>query len=223
MDQPGLDPAEHAAALRGIARINRFSGSVGILWRPLCRLAKANAGRPLRILDIATGSGDNPIRLWQRFRRAGLPVELAGADTSDVALEQARARAASAGAPIQFFPLNAVLDPLPRNFDVVTCSLFLHHLEEHEVIDLLRRMAEATRQVVVASDLIRSRISYLLAYVGTRVLTRSPMVHFDGPCSVASAFTIAEARQMAMRAGMKNVRVDWRWPFRFLLQWQRIA
>ncbi len=32
MDQPGLDPVEHARALRGLGRINRVSRSDAILW-----------------------------------------------------------------------------------------------------------------------------------------------------------------------------------------------
>ena len=221
MDQPGLDPTEHAAALRGLARVNWFSGSTGILWRPLHRLALANAGKPLRILDLATGSGDIPIRLWRRFRRAKLPVEIAGADLSAKALEEARKRAESAGASVQFFPLDAVHDPLPDDFDVITCSLFLHHLENEEAVDLLRRMGQSARQMVLVNDLVRSRIGYLLAFASSRVLSRSPVVHFDGPCSVAAAFTTDEARQMAHRAGLEGARVDWRWPWRYLLQWQR--
>ena len=35
MDQPDLSPARHAGALRGLARINFFSGSAGTLWPPL--------------------------------------------------------------------------------------------------------------------------------------------------------------------------------------------
>ena len=221
MDQPGLDPAEHAAALRAIARLNWWSRSAGILWRPLYRLAQENPNRRLRILDLATGSGDIPLRLWQRFRHAGVTVELAGADMSELALLEARKRAANAGAPIRFFALNALEDPLPQDFDVIMCSLFLHHLEENGAVELLRRMGEATGQMVLVSDLIRSRINYLLAHAGTRLLTRSPMVRFDGPCSVASAFTRAEVRGLAQRAGLEKAQVLWRWPWRMILQWGR--
>jgi 2-polyprenyl-3-methyl-5-hydroxy-6-metoxy-1,4-benzoquinol methylase len=221
MDQPGLDPAAHAAALRGIARINWWSRSASILWGPLYRLAQDNPNRPLRILDLATGSGDNPLRLWRRFQRARIPVELAGADLSEFALAEARARAASAGAPIQFFALNALRDPLPQDFDVLTCSLFLHHLDENDAVELLRRMGDAARQMVLVNDLIRSRLNYLLAVAGTRILTRSPVVHFDGPCSVAAAFTRAEARALAQRAGLTGARVEWHWPWRMLVQWRR--
>src|SRR5438270_753420 len=64
MDQPGLSPARHARALRGLARINFFSGSARILWRPLAELGRELG--PLRILDVATGGGDLPVRLARK-------------------------------------------------------------------------------------------------------------------------------------------------------------
>src|SRR5205823_6199381 len=121
MDQPGLDPARHRAALAGLARINRVSGSDRILWGPIARLARQRPGQTLRVLDLATGGGDVPLRLWQRARRAGLAIELAGADVSSTAVALARDRAQTAGAALEFFPLNALQDDLPAGFDVLAC------------------------------------------------------------------------------------------------------
>src|SRR5262245_66435811 len=78
MDDPRLDQARHQAALRGLARINWFSGSSRILWPSLRDLARKLAPRPLRVLDLATGSGDVPRRLWQKAPQAGLPMEIDG-------------------------------------------------------------------------------------------------------------------------------------------------
>ena len=69
MDQPGLDSAHHFRALRGLGRINLLSNSAGILWPPLVDLARRLSPQPVRVLDVATGGGDLPIRLWRRARR----------------------------------------------------------------------------------------------------------------------------------------------------------
>jgi hypothetical protein len=61
----------------------------------------------------------------------------------------------------------------------------------------------------------------LLACAGTRLLSRSPVVHVDGPRSVAAAFTPAEALDLAQRAGLTGATVVRRWPCRFLLTWRR--
>jgi 2-polyprenyl-3-methyl-5-hydroxy-6-metoxy-1,4-benzoquinol methylase len=220
MDQPGLEPASHVQALRGLARINRFSASDRILWPRLAALARANPGRAVRVLDIATGGGDVPIRLQQRARRAGLALELCGVDASATAVAHARASAQQAGASIEFFTLDVLREPLPTGFDVLTTSLFLHHLDERQAITLLAAMEQAAKRMVLINDLVRSRLGYLVAWIGTRILSRSPIVHVDGPRSVAAAFTIVEARRLAENAGLHGAAIAWRWPWRFLLAWE---
>jgi 2-polyprenyl-3-methyl-5-hydroxy-6-metoxy-1,4-benzoquinol methylase len=221
MDQPGLDAAEHARALHGLSRINAVSGSAGILWPSLRDLARSAASDGIRVLDIATGAGDVPLRLWRKARRAGLRIRIAGCDRSPVAVETARRRAADAGADIDFFPLDLFAEPLPADFDAITCSLFLHHLHESQAVDLLRRLASATRRMVLINDLARGLLDYTLVWLATRVLSRSPVVHTDGPLSVRAAFTPNEAVALAWQAGMTGAMVERRWPCRFLLAWMK--
>ena len=222
MDRPDLDPGQHVRALRGLARINRFSASDRILWAPLRRLA-LDAGRPLRVLDVATGGGDVPIRLWQRATRAGLPIELHGADLSLTAVDHARANARRAGAAVEFFRLDVLHEAPPTGFDAITTSLFLHHLTDDEAVALLRALGAAAGRAVLVNDLVRSRFGYLLARVGTHLLSRSPVVHIDGPRSVAAAFTVAEARALADRAGLIGATFTRHWPARFRMEWRRPA
>lgn len=219
MDQPGLDPAEHRRALDGLRRINRVSRSSRILWEPILRLSRKLGGRPLRVLDVATGGGDLPLDLW-RYGRHSAALSLAGCDISDVAVAAARAAAERAGARIEFFRHDVLEAPLPDGYDVITASLFLHHLDESDAVRLLRSMAAAGRLVLV-NDLERTWVGYLAAYLGSRALTRSPVVHVDAPLSVEAAFSVAEARRLALRAGLRGARVVRRFPFRFLLSWAK--
>src|SRR5438093_1147092 len=89
MDQPGLEEDRHRHALAGLGRINRWSASANILWRALKQLT-TRANEPLRVLDIATGGGDIPIRLWRWAKRAGMPMVIDACDISDTALTYAR-------------------------------------------------------------------------------------------------------------------------------------
>jgi 2-polyprenyl-3-methyl-5-hydroxy-6-metoxy-1,4-benzoquinol methylase len=220
MDQPDLDRRRHVEALRGLERINRWSGSARILWPRLLEFARQSAG-PLRVLDVATGAGDVPVRLWRRARKAGVPLRIDGCDRSACAVEHARRRAAEEGANVTFFEWDALAGALPEGYDAVISSLFLHHLDEDEAAGLLARMAAASSRLVLINDLERSLPGMLLAYLGTRVLSASPVVHTDGPLSVAAAFTRTEALALARRAGLDGASVERRWPFRFLLTWRR--
>ena len=124
MDRPDLRPARHLGALRGLARVNFWSGSAGILFRPLADLAR-RLGRPIRVLDVASGGGDVPLRLWSKARRAGLDFRIDGCDLSPLAVEHARGRAAAAGADVHFFVRDVLRGPPVSGYDAVTCSLFL--------------------------------------------------------------------------------------------------
>jgi len=223
MDQPGLDAGAHAHALAGLRRINRLSGSAGILWPELAALARRHTGQPLRVLDVATGGGDIPIRLWRRARRAGLALRVDGCDKSSTAVAHAQAEAAAAGADVSFFALDVFAQTIPPGYDVLTCSLFLHHFDRDLAVELLRRLAAAAGRMVLVNDLNRSSTAWLLAYLGTRLLTRSPVVHIDGPLSVAAAFTPGEALALAHDAGMAGATVTRRWPFRYLLKWDKAS
>lgn len=221
MDQPDLDPIEHEHALRGLERANLVSRSAGgILWPSIRDFAKEQS-RPLRLLDIASGGGDVPISLAKRVRRSGIDITIEGCDISPTALEIATRKAKNADIPIRFFSFNAIADPLPAGYDIVTTSLFLHHLDEEDARQLFRRLFESDVKLVLVNDLIRSRLGYWLSYVGARILTRSPVVHVDGPMSVEGAFTPAEALALAQSAGLESATVQRRFPERFLLSWRR--
>lgn len=221
MDDPNLDPAAHRAALAGLARANRLSRSADILWPTISRIGRANPAQPLRLLDVATGSGDVPIALALRARRLGIPLRIAACDISPTALTVAREEAAAAGVAIDFFVHDVLAEPLPGGFEIATSSLFLHHLAHADARTLLVRLRDAATRAVLVNDLERSTLGYLASWVGARILTRSPIVHFDGPASVRSAFTVAEAAALAKEAGLDGATVAPRNPWRFLLAWHR--
>jgi 2-polyprenyl-3-methyl-5-hydroxy-6-metoxy-1,4-benzoquinol methylase len=221
MDQPELAASAHSAALRGLRRINRLSRSASILWPAIANLVKNHPGRPIRVVDLASGGGDVPINLAKQARRAGLDLAIEGCDVSPLAVSFAARAASEAGVSVRFVVLDALSDALPEGFDIVTCSLFLHHLAEGDAVALLRKMASAARSMILVNDLIRSRAGYWLAWTGCRLLSRSPIVRHDGPASVRSAFSLAEVRQLAERAGLTGARLERRWPQRFLLSWSR--
>ena len=156
----------------------------------------------------------------RRARSAGLPLEVHGCDVSLVALEHARRQSERRGLDAEFLVRDVLADGLPGEYDLVCSSLFHHHLAREDAVDLLRRMAEAGGAVLV-QDLLRSRLGYVLAWSGLRLLSRSDVAHVDGPRSVRAAFTLPEARVMAEEAGLRAATVHRAWPERFILSWRR--
>lgn len=222
MDQPGLAETEHLRALAGLRRINTISRSSRLLWPALARLAERTTARPLRLLDLACGGGDVTVGLASLARTHRVELSVTGCDKSPVAIAQARRVAEESELPhVEFEQRDVLREPLSGDFDVVTCSLFLHHLERDDAIRLLQRMSQAARRLVLVNDLRRSRLGYWTAWCACRFLTQSRVVRFDGPVSVAAAFTMTEALELAREAGLVGATISPRWPFRFLLTWSR--
>ncbi len=178
------------------------------------------------MLDVATGAGDIPRALLQIGRRqhgVAYRSNCRFATSIPRAIEFARQQAEAAAAPIEFFQCDVLKDDFPAGFDAVVCTLFMHHLSDAEAAELMRRMAAAARRLAVVCDLARSKLAWWLTYAGTRLLTRSPVVHVDGPLSVQAAFTMDEIRVLAAEAGLADCQIRRGQPFRFVLSWWRHA
>ena len=81
-------------------------------------------------------------------------------------------------------------------------------------------MAAATLDQLLVHDLIRSHLDLLLTWIGTLLLSRSAIVHIDGPLSVGGAFQLDEVAHLASAAGLAGAQISRFWPERFLLSWR---
>ncbi|MDA0716831.1 MAG: methyltransferase domain-containing protein [Cyanobacteria bacterium] len=221
MDQPGLNPLEHQAALIGLGRINNLTRSASCFFPHIRRLAKQDPLRRLRILDVACGGGDTVRAISRLGKREGIDLEVHGCDISEEALSLARAEAKTEGLEAHFFQTDAINAPLPDGYHLICTSLFLHHLNEVNAETLLRSMAAATLDQMVVNDLIRSHLDLMITWMGTRLLSRSSIVQIDGPLSVGGAFQLDEVAQLAAAAGLVGAEITRFWPERFMLSWNR--
>ena len=223
MDQPGLETGLHHQALSALRRINSLSRTAGNLWPAISAVAtQSPPQQPLTLLDVACGGGDVALRLAQRAQAQRLSLQVSGCDFSPAAIEYATRSTVglSAAAAPRFFVHDVLAEPLPPA-DIVTCTLFLHHLDEAQGVLLLQRLATAARRLVLVSDLRRTRLGYWMAHLVGRVLTRSPVVRIDGPLSVAAAWSLPEVDRLAQQAGWQGYQLGGVWPERFLLSWDR--
>lgn len=247
MDDPGLDPQEHARALAGLRRINHFSGTPWQIAREILEIASRHPRNQYRILDLGCANGELVYKLIPLLIDR-IPFHITGWDRSEYAIEQARKGIPqwaeqnpqfSSGAPVSFevqdvFAFAADDRDLKREprsvshsvdgdapFDIVFCTLFLHHFEDTDAVRVLDAMRRLARIAVLVDDLRRTHFGWWLATLGCHLLSRSPVVHFDGPQSVRAAFDLDEARRMAALAGMHNVSMRTHWPQRFAMRWER--
>jgi len=186
---------------------NIFGGTAVTLGHLESLTARWPRGKPLSLLDLATGMADIPLAISRWARRRGIPVNLVATDASPEVLEIAR-NFLGGRFGIQLQVQDARRLPYQdRSFDVVTCSLALHHFTRRDAVCVLREMARLSRVGFIVSDLERS----IPPYVASRLAGLNPLIsswtRHDGPASVQRAYTPYELAVMTHEAGVKNAQV----------------
>jgi SAM-dependent methyltransferase len=195
IDSQEPSEADFAASFADVARVNRYLGGTAAVLNALPPLlAHVPTGRPVRVLDIATGSADIPRALARAFRRgrygAGRAVEIVALDNHPKVLAYARRETP----PDQYPEIRVVegdafaLDYPDRAFDVAVSSLAFHHFGPG----------------LIVNDLLRDSLACGLIWAVTRLVGAHRLTRHDAPLSVLRAYTRAEYRQMAREAGLSH-------------------
>jgi 2-polyprenyl-3-methyl-5-hydroxy-6-metoxy-1,4-benzoquinol methylase len=201
MDRPQLVSSELEKDLRNIRQLNRFFGSHRLVLHFLRRWIKP--GDHVRIVDLATGSGDIPRLIVDYVQKIGAKVEVDALDRQSATLEIAR-KLSGNYPEISYIDAN-ILEWQPADpYDIVLCSLALHHFSDEDAVRLLRRCRELSQKFVLVSDLRRGLLATIGVYLLTALIFREPMTRYDGRVSAARAFSFAELDDLAGRAGWRN-------------------
>jgi len=172
--------------LRSLEQVNRWL----LGYRPtLAWLQRMPRGlcEPVHILDVGSGGGDllRQIAVWAR--RRGIAVQLTGIDLNPYA-----ARAAAESTPkdlgITWVTGDALVYQPEKPVDIVVSSLTAHHLEDEEIIALLRWMEVTAQAGWFINDLERSEPACRMFGWVSRVMGWHPFVRHDGPVSFRRAF-----------------------------------
>jgi ubiquinone/menaquinone biosynthesis C-methylase UbiE len=180
--------------------VHRFFGEVRALRKTVLTDIANIARTQITVLELAAGSG----RLLKFIRESAIPKEL-----KCVGLELSQESANS----IEENGLTAVradATELPfadDSFDLVFCTLFLHHLSDAGAASLLREMHRVASRKIYVIDLDRRAVPYYLYKLfGTMLLQR--FTRDDGALSIKRAFSPTELRQIAKRSGLRNVEIE---------------
>jgi SAM-dependent methyltransferase len=201
MDRPQPVTPELASDLRNLRKLNRYFGSYRLIEYFLRRWIQPRSR--MRILDLATGSGDIPRLIVDHARSAGADVTVHAVDQQPSTLEIARSL--SRDYPeIEFFEGDVLSFGESGGYDVVLCSLALHHFEEAAAVELLQRCRTLSNRYVLVSDLRRGILATVGVYLLTALIFREPMTVIDARLSAERAFSFEEFRSLAERAGWKD-------------------
>ncbi|HEU5434506.1 MAG TPA: methyltransferase domain-containing protein [Thermomicrobiales bacterium] len=219
LDQPEHDPAELRENLADIRRVNRYGGSQIVLEYLPDLLRRAPPERAVAILDLGTGSGDIPLAVVRRLREIGRPARVVASDVDPAILDVARETLGHLP-EVSFARYDARAVPLPdRAFDIVLCSLTLHHFRPDDAVAVLREMRRLASTGFILNDIRRSRAGYLAARAASRVATRNRLTRHDMPLSVQRAYTPEELAALLERAGIAGATIGRHPLFRMATVW----
>jgi 2-polyprenyl-3-methyl-5-hydroxy-6-metoxy-1,4-benzoquinol methylase len=201
MDRPQPVSAELDQDLKRIRQLNRWFGSYRLVLNFIRRWIEP--GAQMRIVDLATGSADIPRLIVDYARQIGSQVEIDALDRQPATLEIARKL--STGYPeISYYEANILEWNSPEAYDIVLCTLSLHHFSDEDAVRLLRRCRELSRRFVLVSDLRRGFLLNAGVHLLTTLIFREPMTRHDARLSAARAFSFSEMRTLAKRADWES-------------------
>lgn len=196
--------------------LNRYLGGHSISMEGIKQLM-TDRQKVYHIVDLGCGSGDvlKYIARWARSNH--YLVKLTGVDKNPDAI-QYLVRNCSEFSEINGFVYDyrEYLETDPK-IDIVHCSLFCHHLNNKDLMELLRFLKIYTYVGFVINDLQRSAFAYYSVWFLTRLLNGSALSKHDGPISVMRAFTRNELKKLLHQSDLKENSVKWRWAFRYLV------
>jgi ubiquinone/menaquinone biosynthesis C-methylase UbiE len=187
LDEDLGTPEEIAASLADLRHINDWFGGTRTTATLIERVARRAGNRELSLLEVAAGNGDVPRHVSQMLGDKGVRADVTLLDRMGSHLPQSGARSVAGDA--------LALPFRDGSFDIVSCSLFAHHLEGDELRGFVQEGLRVCRHAVLINDLIRSRLHLALVYAGLP-LFRSRLTWHDAPASVKRAYTPDEMREM---------------------------
>jgi len=201
MDRPVADLSELEQNFADIAFANRWLGG----FAPIRREVRRAGART--VLDVGCGCADVPLRLVRDAARRGVDLAVTCVDRSPAIIAIARRRT---GDDRRLTFVQAEGERLPfadGAFDVVTCTLALHHFEPDAAVVLLGELRRVARIAPIVGDLDRSAPALFATALYARLAARSRLTRHDAPLSVRRAYTPAEALHLARAAGWRAPRV----------------
>lgn len=218
MDDFQMEGDSLRQTLDEIAGINQLLGGNRITLQGVQQLLQSiPISNTVSIVDVGCGNGDMLRTLADAARKEGRSVQLRGIDANRFTIEHAMAL--SAGYPEISYHCTDIFSEefIVSEYDIVLCTLTLHHFSESEIKSLLQLLQRNARIGIVINDLHRSKVAYYLFCLFSFVWGLGPMAKEDGRISILRGFKRKELIALATSLNIVQYTLRWKWAYRY--QW----
>src|SRR5258708_5461464 len=212
LDTDSGTPQEVKDSLADLRMFNRRFGGVRTTTGLLREVAKQRGLKTISFLDVAGASGDVAMQSSDALRKTGIELETVLLDRAQTHLNRELPGVCG----------DALALPFPDNaFDVVGCSLFLHHLEPEQIVAFANEALRVARHAFIVNDLVRNRLHWGFARLGS-IIYKSRLTVHDAAASVRRAYTVDEIRETLGQTNPARVEIKTVYFFRMgMIAWKQ--
>ena len=195
--------------------INRFLGGNKLTIHGLKKLLENQSkNKTITIVDLGCGHGDILRDVAEFGRKKNYSFKLIGIDANFAAIEYAR-ELSKEYSELSFEMIDIFSEDFKKqSYDIVLCTLFLHHFKNEQLISFLKSTIKKVTIGVVINDLHRHKLAYyLFKLIGFFV--KNKMIREDGLISILRAFKRKDLENISIQMKVQ-FSIQWKWAFRYL-------
>lgn len=195
--------------------INRLFGGNKVTIKGLKELLKNKSkNKIITIVDLGCGHGDILRDIAKFGRKNNYTFRLIGIDANIAAIAYAKELSCEYS-ELSFKAIDIFSEDFKKqSYDIVLCTLFLHHFKNNELISFLKMIIERATIGVVVNDLHRHKLAYyLFKLIGFFI--KNKMIREDGLTSILRAFKKKDLENISKQIKV-YFSIQWKWAFRYL-------
>ena len=177
---------------------------------------QSNSKRIVTIGEVGCGGGDNLMAIHDWCNRKGIALKLVGIDINQHCIDVAKKKLAHTDCSFLCSDYKLVGFGSEKP-DLLFSSLFCHHFNDGELVNMLTWMRQNAGSGFFINDLHRHPLAYYSIKLLSSLFSRSYLVKHDAPLSVLRGFKKYEWAMLLKEAGITNYNLEWKWAFRYLL------
>ena len=193
MEDPDCDPAFLVRTLNQFKWINILvSRYRWLIKRYIVSDMYHYPDKEYNFLDVGSGGCDMARWLVNYCTSRNLKIKITCIDTDPRTISYATMSCKNIP-EIEIIQSDAFdIKSLGKRFDYIFANHLFHHLSDNEVLLMTKTFYDNSERLFLISDLLRSKLSYLLFSVSVKFLFRHSFIYEDGKLSIKRGFTKAE-------------------------------